>query len=253
MPVFCRWNEFAALHDKMNLCWLLEVLMSKLNLAIIFVILTGLLINPAMARDDGLKWVNISERWADIRYNFPSDQQIEALKTLGEDIQTQVTSEPRQAEPLVLYAVVLSTLSRLQGGSAGLGLAKQAKQALDQAEQIQPEVLDGLVYTLKGSLYFKVPGWPIGFGDPVLAKTYLERALTINPHNIDANYFYGEFLLQNREFERAIAAFEQVLAAEPRPGQTLADSGRKQEARAAIVRADALMQAQQTEINRILH
>ncbi|MET0090523.1 MAG: tetratricopeptide repeat protein [Candidatus Thiodiazotropha sp.] len=226
--------------------------MTKLSPIILGILLLGLMIGASSFRSGIPEWVNISERWAEIRYNRPSDKQIQALQILSRDTEALVMAHPGQAEALVWNAVVLSTLGRLQGGSEGLGLARQAMKLLDQAEKIQPEVLDGLVYTLKGSLYFKVPGWPIGFGDPGLAKTYLEKALTIDPHNIDANYFYAEYLLHERDFNGAIAAYKKVLAAKPRPGQTLADDGRKREARAAIVRAEALRQQQRADIKRVL-
>jgi tetratricopeptide (TPR) repeat protein len=235
-----------------TLCWLATDMLTMLYRLIICALISGLTMGSVWAQDGALAWVGLSERWAKIRFDLPIEKRGEALKALVQKSQQVLTSNPQQAEPLVWHAVILSTLGRFRGGSEGLGLAKQAKLALDQAEMIQPEVLDGLIYTLKGSLYFKVPGWPIGFGDPGLAENYLKKALALNPGNIDANYFYGEFLLHKRDFKGAIKAFERVLSADPRPGQTLADAGRKREARAAIDRANGLIRQQQVEINRVL-
>jgi len=44
-----------------------------------------------------------------------------------------------------------------------------------------------------GTLYDKVPSWPIAFGNDNTAKTMLETALKINPNGIANNYFYGKF------------------------------------------------------------
>ena len=54
--------------------------------------------------------------------------------------------------------------------------------------------LDGSAYTSLGTLYYKVPGFPIGFGDHKKARQLLEAALKVNPDGIDSNYFYGEYL-----------------------------------------------------------
>lgn len=42
---------------------------------------------------------------------------------------------------------------------------KEAKVLLEQVIEKAPETLDGSAYTSLGSLYYQVPGWPIGFGD----------------------------------------------------------------------------------------
>ena len=87
---------------------------------------------------------------------------------------------PDSAEALVWDAIVLSTLAEKKGGLGALSLVKEAKLKLEQAEAIDPTVLGGSVYASLGSLYAKVPGWPIGFGSDKQdqrAVEYLERAL----------------------------------------------------------------------------
>ena len=48
-------------------------------------------------------------------------------------------------------------------------------------------MLDGSAYNSLGVLYYKVPGWPVGFGDKAKARELLQKALAINPKGIDAN------------------------------------------------------------------
>lgn len=84
---------------------------------------------------------------------------------------------------------------------------------------------------------FKVLGWPLGFGDDDKARSYLQKALAINPDGIDANYFFGDFLLEQGEPERAQTYLRKVLKAPGRPGREIADAGRREEARK---RLDAL-------------
>ena len=116
---------------------------------------------------------------------------------------------------------------------------KQAKALYEQAIQIDGNALDGSAYNSLGVLYYKVPGWPVGFGDKAKARELLAKALAINPKGIDANYFYGEYLLETRQPDEAMAYLERALQAPARPGRTLADAGRRDEAKALLDKARA--------------
>jgi len=80
-----------------------------------------------------------------------------------------------------------------------------------------------------GVLYFKVPGWPVGFGDKDKAKTLLEKALQINPQGIDPNFFYAEYLIETKQPQVALTYLEKALNAPARAGRQIADAGRKEE------------------------
>jgi Tfp pilus assembly protein PilF len=112
-----------------------------------------------------------------------------------------------------------------------LGLVKQAKASLEQALAADPQALAGSAYTSLGSLYYQVPGWPLGFGDDDKAEAMLKQALTLNPDGIDPNYFYGDFLQRNRRYAEARVVLEKALQAPDRPGRASADAGRRAEAR----------------------
>ena len=129
---------------------------------------------------------------------------------------------------------MLSTYAGAKGGLGALGLVKQARASLEAALDIDPEALDGSAYTSLGSLYYQVPGWPLGFGDDGKARKYLQKSLAINPDGIDANYFFGDFLLDQGEPQRARIYLEKVLAAPDRPGRAVADQGRRAEAQARL-------------------
>ncbi|MET0029409.1 MAG: hypothetical protein ABW101_17390 [Candidatus Thiodiazotropha sp.] len=202
--------------------------------------LAGLLSVPALAGMSP-ELLSLSEHWARIKYQTPEDQRIAALENLTQDAQTLANAHPGEAAPLIWQGIILSTLAGEKGGLGALSLVNQAKDLLEQAEAIEPDALDGSVYTSLGSLYYQVPGWPIGFGDDDKAKAYLQKALAVNPDGMDPNYFYGDFLLQEKEYAKAASAFEHALDA-PQRNRPVADAGRRSEITAALRKTRQLMQ-----------
>jgi tetratricopeptide (TPR) repeat protein len=101
---------------------------------------------------------------------------------------------------------------------------------LEQSLKLDPLASNGAANTYLGTLYFLVPEWPIAFGDFELAKKYLDKAIELNPDDIDANYFYGDFLRKQKKYQQAEAAYLKAISAPARPGRELADKGRRDEA-----------------------
>ena len=128
---------------------------------------------------------------------------------------------------MIWEAIILSGYAKAKGGLGALKFAEQARDLLIASLKIDPNALQGSANTSLGSLYYKVPRWPIGFGDHKKAREHLEKALAINPTGIDPNYFYADFLLQEGESAKAAEYFNRALAAPPRPGREDADEGRK--------------------------
>jgi len=172
----------------------------------------------------------LQSRWAEINYQLPEKQREAAFATLAEQAQQAVKAEPKAAELLIWRGIILSTQAGAKGGLGALGLVKQAKASLEQALAADPQALAGSAYTSLGSLYYQVPGWPIGFGDDQKAEAMLKQALALNPDGIDPNYFYGDFLQRNQRYAEAKVALEKALQAPDRPGRASADAGRRAEA-----------------------
>ena len=126
--------------------------------------------------------------------------------------------------------IIVSSFAGAKGGLGALNLAKQAKALYENSLQIDPNALDGSAYNSLGVLYYKVPGWPLGFGDKPKAQELLQKALAINPKGIDPNFFYGELLIETGKPAEAVAYLERAVNAPPRPGREVADAGRRAEA-----------------------
>ena len=94
---------------------------------------------------------------------------------------------------------------------------------------MDPAALGGSAHTSVGTLYHKVPGFPIGFGDDHKARKHLQAALKINPTGIDPNYFYAQFLLDEGEKALALEHLQRAQNAPARPGRETADAGRRKE------------------------
>ncbi len=173
-------------------------------------------------------------QWAHIRYETAASAQLPAMEVLKAAADGAVVAEPKNAGVLIWDGIITSTLAGLKGGLGALSLAKEARDRLQQAEQLQPGALDGSALTSLGALYYQVPGWPIGFGSKDKARSSLQAALKLDPAGIDANYFYADFLLSQGDLAGARAAAERALAAPVRPGREVADNGRRAETRTLL-------------------
>jgi tetratricopeptide (TPR) repeat protein len=177
--------------------------------------------------DDAI--ADVGHRWAKISYQTPEAGREAAFGPLIAHAQEVAQSFPGRAEPMIWQAIILASAAKAEGGLGALSKAKEARDFLLAAEKINPTALDGSVYNSLGSLYAKVPGWPIGFGDKKKAKAYFEKALAINANGIDPNYFYADLLADQGEYAKAVDHLKRALAAPSRPGREDADSGRRQE------------------------
>lgn len=181
----------------------------------------------------------LQDRWAEINYQLPKAQREKAFASLSEQAQQAVAVEPNAAELQIWNGIILSTYAGAKGGLGALGLVKQAKGSLEQGLALDPKALSGSAYTSLGSLYYQVPGWPVGFGDDEKAEAMLKQALAINPDGIDPNYFYGDYLARAKRFAEAKAALEKALQAPARPNRLSADAGRKEEIQALLAKVKA--------------
>jgi tetratricopeptide (TPR) repeat protein len=165
--------------------------------------------------------------WAKVYYGTPQSKQEPAYPALADQAHAISFAYPARAEPLIWEAIILSCYAKAKGGLGALDIATSARDAANAAAAIDDAALDAGAYTALGVLYYKVPGWPIGFGNDRRAKEYLDKALAIAPDAVDVNYFYGDFMIEQGQKQKARAFLERALRALHRPGREDEDSGRK--------------------------
>lgn len=182
---------------------------------------------------------SLQQEWAEVNYQTPDPKQqgarIEALAARAGAVSAEYSHD---AEPLIWQAIILSTQAKIQGGLHALSQVKEARRLLLKAETLNPLALEGSIYTSLGSLYYKVPSWPVAFGDDALAHRYLEQALSMNPDGIDPNFFYGDLLVKEKKYSEARKVLAHALDASPRPGREVADRGRRAEIQALLSRIE---------------
>lgn len=82
-----------------------------------------------------------------------------------------------------------------------------------------------------GVLYYRVPGFPIGFGSTKRARTYFQQALVQEPTGLDNNFFYGDFLHSTGNDKGARVFLQRALKAPVDPKRPVWDAGRRAEIR----------------------
>lgn len=181
----------------------------------------------------------LQQEWEKIKYRKPAAEQEKAYQALISTAAGVRSKYAERAEPEIWYGIIVASYAGAKGGFGALSLAKDAKAALEHALQLDPKALSGSAYTSLGSLYYQVPGWPLGFGDDAKARDLLDKALAMNPDGIDPNYFLGDYLYRQRDYDGARKALERALQAPPRPDRPLADEGRRAEIRELLAKLPA--------------
>jgi tetratricopeptide (TPR) repeat protein len=177
---------------------------------------------------------DLQHDWAIANYKLAGDEQEAAFEALIERADAAVANNQQSADLLIWNGIIKSSYAGAKGGLGALGLAKAARKSLEKALKVDGEALNGSAYTSLGTLYSQVPGWPVGFGSDKKAVQLLRKALDIDPDGIDSNYFYADYLLQQKEFAEAEKYLIKAQNAAPRPDRPIADAGRQEEIQAAL-------------------
>ena len=192
--------------------------------------------DPAM--DSAVKRIN--DQWAHIRYQISDrDAQYRQLDALAGQAAQVVRRYPGHAEPLLWLGIVTSEEAARATVFKQLGLARTARVILEKAQAIDANAADGGVKMSLGVLYYRVPGFPIGFGSTAKAQGLLEAAMRVDPLGLDNNFFYADFLNDEGNPARAKIFALRGLQAPVDPTRPVWDAGRRAEMRALLGKINA--------------
>jgi len=181
---------------------------------LIFVVFLLLFTQSAVSGSMNERVSEIEGSWADTREIEATPERKNIFLQLVGDVTDVVVEFPSQAEPLILKSAILLTMAEDASSFVALSLVNEAKDLLQKAIGINPEASKGSALVTLGVLYYKVPSWPIAFGDNDEAEAYLLKALEVDPEGIGSNYYYGEFLLEQGKEEQAVSFLNKALGAE---------------------------------------
>ncbi len=179
----------------------------------------------------------INNEWARIKYQVKSrDAQTQQLAGLEKQAALVAAKYPGKAEPLLWQGIVTSEEASVASTFKQLGLAKAARAILQRAYAIDPRGAHGGVAMSLGVLYYKVPGWPIAFGDTTKAKSFLQASLAADPNGMDANWFYGDYLAAQGQKVAAKSYLQKALRTPADPSRPVWDAGRRGEIRSLLAK-----------------
>ncbi|GAB2797417.1 hypothetical protein GCM10027040_25070 [Halomonas shantousis] len=175
----------------------------------------------------------LMQRWGNVEYQMQGDAQEKAFASLAEEARQLAATYPDNAQALTAEGVVLASYAKAKGGLGALDLAKQARDALEHAIELDPQGDNGSAYVTLAALYDRAPGWPVGFGDDDKAGELFRQAMAIRPDGIDTNYYYATYLESEGRTDEARQHAQQAVNGTARPGRR-SDEALREQARALL-------------------
>lgn len=178
--------------------------------------------------------------WEHVKFQEDGQpQQFDDMAAVAKQAEAIAARYPGRAEPLIWEGIAVSEEAGLASMLHAMSYAKEARKILEQADGIDPAALDAGAPTCLGVLYYRVPGFPVGFGDTGKARELLQQAVSLAPDGMDANYFYADFLMNEKDYAAAEKVLKHALSLPPRPDRPLWDQNRRGVMRALLAKAQA--------------
>lgn len=176
--------------------------------------------------------MKIALSWEHIKFEeTDKNLQEQQMADVAKHAATVAQQFPGRVEAQIWLGIIISEQASMasENGSPfkALGFAKHAREILEAADKTDPFALDAGAPTSLGVLYYRVPGWPVGFGDKAKARQLLQEAVKNAPKGLDANYFYGDFLMEQHEYPAAERVFKYALTLAVHPDRPLWDKSRR--------------------------
>jgi len=221
----------------------MEALLEKIYGVIFKLYLALLLLAPVSAvyADEVMNTVSdLQHQWAQANYKTPDKQKEDAFKALVDKATALTAKYPNRVEPKIWEAIIRAGYAGAMGGVSSMFNAmpqmKKGRDLLLVAEKIDPQAMHGSIYTTLGSFYYMTPGGFIGFGDDDKALEYLNKAIAMAPDDMDANYFMGDYWLEQKKYRKSLPWFEKVVNLPNVLDRPVYSAGRRAEAMMKLAR-----------------
>ncbi|MFO0990681.1 MAG: tetratricopeptide repeat protein [Hyphomicrobiales bacterium] len=184
--------------------------------------------------------LGIALKWEQIKFEEDgSSDQFDHIDALAKEAGRLVAKYPGRVEPLIWQGITTSEEAGMASMLHAMSYAKSARSILEKAYAEDPSALDAGAPTSLGVLYYRVPGFPLGFGDNKKARALLEEAVRRAPDGMDANYFYADFLMSQKEYAKADKVLKHALELPVDSKRPLWDANRRGVIKELIAKAES--------------
>ena len=180
--------------------------------------------------------------WEVIRYQTPAaerEKRFEALVAKAHKVSEQLR-RPHRAAGVGRHHRQLAGPAR-RAAWARSAWPSRPRRCTSRPCRSTPRALDGSAYNSLGVLYYKVPGWPLGFGDKAKAASCCRRRWRSTRRASTPTSSTPSTWSRPTTQTEAVTYLERALQAPPRPGRQIADTGRREEVRALLAKVKAAL------------
>lgn len=182
----------------------------------------------------------IELRWAYIKFKEDgSPHQFADMNALAKRAAQVAAQYPDQVEPVIWEGILASEEAGLASTFHALGYADKARTLLEKAYKENPAAMSAGAPTSLGVLYYRVPGFPFGFGDKQKARALLQQAVSLAPNGMDANYFYADFLVTEHQYAAADKVLKHALSLPVQSQRPLWDKNRRAMIREMLAKVES--------------
>jgi len=172
--------------------------------------------------------------WEKANFLLDGEEQKLAFDALLEKAEELREGGAISPEYLLWAGIIESSYAGEIGGLTALGHAKQAKKDFEAALDLDPSGVNGAALGSLGTLYSKVPGWPIGFGSAKKARALFEQAENEGANSLDFYIMYAEFALEQNDTMLARRLLDKAAMVPTRPDRQVTDAARHKERKALL-------------------
>lgn len=145
-----------------------------------------------------------------------------------------VEAEPTAVDGRYWYALTIGRLGEAQGILRSLSAAGDMRRELETLLELAPDHA-GAHFAL-GMLYYRLPGWPLSFGDNNRALELMSAAVELAPDHTTYRLGLAELLLDMRRRDEAIELLEAIIEMPLTPNEPMESAEDKVKAQELLQR-----------------